>query len=349
MESIEIGNNRVGEKEPAFVIAEAGVNHNGSTDLAKRLIDAAADAGCDVVKFQKRTVRALLAREAYERPYENGGHSYGRTYGEHRERVELTPDDYWILKEHARERGIAFMASVWDHASADFIDSLGVPAHKIGSPDLTNLPLCRHVASFGKPVILSTGMSRLWEVDAAVREIRAVNPKLIVLHCVSIYPAPWERIRLSCIETLRARYGLPVGYSGHEPGWHAVIAAVALGARVIEKHITLDRSMKGGDHRFSLEPAELRTMVQQIRETEASLNGSVKELLPEEEPFRCKLAKSITTRVAVRKGTILTPEMLTCKSPATGVPPTMLERLIGKTVIRDIAPDTILRSEDVRL
>lgn len=347
MDPIQIGSRRAGEKEPVFVIAEAGVNHNGSVELAKRLVDAAADAGCDAVKFQKRTVRALLSREAYEQPYRNGGHSYGSTYGKHRERMELSPDDYRALRDHARARGILFMASVWDHASASFIDSLEVPAHKIGSPDLTNLPLCADVASRGRPVILSTGMSRQWEVDAAVEVIRRVNRELILLHCVSIYPTRFEEARLGCIPALRQRYGLQVGYSGHEPGWHAVLAAVALGARVIEKHITLDRQMKGGDHRFSLEPAELRAMMEQIRDVEAALAGSDKDLLPQEIPFRRKLGKSVTTRVAVTKGTALTADMLTCKSPATGVSPVLFERLIGKTVIRDIDADTVLRREDV--
>lgn len=349
MGSIQIGSRSVGEKEPVFVIAEAGVNHNGSVDLAKKLIDAAADAGCDAIKFQKRSVRELLSCGAYEKPYANGGHSYGRTYGEHREQMELSLEAYLALREHARGRGILFMASAWDHVSADFIDSLDVPAHKIGSPDLTNLPLCQHVASLGKPVILSTGMSHQWEVDAAVETVRRSNPALVLLHCVSIYPTRFEEARLGCIPGLRERYRLHVGYSGHEPGWHAVLAAVALGARVVEKHITLDRQMKGGDHCFSLEPQELRAMMQQVREVEAALAGSDKDLLPQEIPFRRKLGKSVTTRVAVSKGTTLTPEMLTCKSPATGVSPTMFERIIGKTVIRDIDADTVLRREDITL
>ncbi|MBI2901778.1 MAG: N-acetylneuraminate synthase family protein [Planctomycetes bacterium] len=346
METLRIGGREVGPGRPAFVIAEAGINHNGSLDLARRLVDAAAEAGCDAVKFQKRAVRALLSREAYDAPY-SGRNSYGATYGEHRERLELKPENYVALRDHARERGIHFMASVWDPLSASLVDSLGVPAHKIGSPDLTNLPLCAQVARFGRPVILSTGMSEMWELDAAVRVILDANPQLVLLHCVSVYPAPFGDLRLGCIPMMRERYGVPVGYSGHEPGWHAVLAAVALGACVVEKHITLDRSMKGGDHGFSLEPGELRTMMREIRETEAALVGSEKFLLPDEIPARRKLGKSLTTKVRVPKGTVLTPDMLTVKGPATGLSPVLFNHLLGKRASHDLAPDTVIRKEDV--
>lgn len=346
MQTVRIGGKEVGPGRPAYVIAEAGINHNGSRELAMRLVDAAAAAGCDAVKFQKRDIRSLLSREAYDAPY-SSANSYGRTYGEHRERLELGPEDYVVLRDHAAARGLHFLASAWDPLSAAFVESLGVPAHKIGSPDLTNLPLCSQVAGFAKPVLLSTGMSELTEVDAAVRIVRERNAPLVLLHCVSVYPAPYGDLRLGCIPMMRERYGIPVGYSGHEPGWHAVVAAVALGACVIEKHITLDRTMKGGDHGFSLEPAELAAMVRQIRETEAALAGSEKFLLPAEIPFRRKLGKSLATRVRVPEGTVLTPDMLTCKCPATGLSPVLFNHLLGRKVRHEIAPDTVIRKEDV--
>ena len=348
MNLIRIGDREVGPGRPAFVIAEAGVNHNGSADLAHRLIDVAIGAGCDAVKFQKRSVRALLSREAFNKPYSNQGHTFGSTYGEHRQRVELSPEQWVSMKAHADEAGIMLLGSAWDEQSAAFVESLGVPAHKIGSPDLTNLPLCRQLASFGKPVILSTGMSRAKEVDVAVANIRNVNSQLIVLHCVSAYPAAFEDLRLGCIPQLRGRYQLPVGYSGHEHGWHAVIAAVALGACVIEKHITLDRSMKGGDHRLSLEPDDLRAMVRQIRDVEVALPGSSKELLPAETKFREKLGKSVVTKVDVPKGTRLTEDMLGCKSPATGISPMALDRVVGRVAVRDLGADLVLQWDDVR-
>lgn len=346
MRTVRVGEREVGPGKPAYVIAEAGINHNGSRELAMRLIDAAADAGCDAVKFQKRSIRALLSREAYEKPYASSN-SYGRTYGEHRERLELGPEDYLALRDHARGRGLHFLASAWDPLSAQFVESLDVPAHKIGSPDLTNLPLCSQIAGFGKPVILSTGMSELTEVDAAVRVVKERNDDLILMQCVSIYPTPAGKISLGCIAMMRERYGVPVGYSGHEAGWHAVIAAIALGACVIEKHITLDRTMKGGDHGFSLEPQELAAMMKQIREVEAAMSGCEKYLLPEEIPFRRKLGKSLTTVVPIREGTEITPDMLTCKSPATGMSPTLFSQLIGRRAAHDIDADTVIRKEDV--
>jgi sialic acid synthase SpsE len=349
MADVRIGERLVGKGHPVFVLAEAGINHNGSVDLARRLIDVAADAGCDAVKFQKRTVRALLSREAYERPYTNGGHSYGRTYGEHRERLELSEAQHTLLSNHARNRGIIYLASSWDHGSADFVDSLQVPAHKIGSPDLTNMPLCAHVAGFGKPVILSTGMSDPTEVGAAVRHIQKINDQLILLHCVSIYPTPPEDVRLGRMAVLRKRYDVPVGYSGHEMGWHAVIAAVTLGACLVEKHITLDRTMPGGDHVFSLEPKELHQMVVEIRETEAMLSRQDKPLLDAEIPYRLKLAKSVTTRISVSKGTMITADMLVCKSPATGVSPYQIDDLIGCRAKRDLEANAVIHREDIAL
>jgi sialic acid synthase SpsE len=347
MQPMRIGQREVGENAPVFVIAEAGVNHNGSLETALELIDVAAEAGCDAVKFQKRNVRAMLSREAYDRPYDNGGHSYGRTYGEHRENMELSFAQWSRLRVHAHERGILLMGSAWDELSANELELIEVPAHKIGSPDLTNLPLCHHIAGFGKPVILSCGMSELWEIDAAVRTIRARNRQLILLHCVSIYPAPYAELNLQCIGLLRQRYDVLTGFSGHELGWHAVIAAVALGAKVVEKHITLDRTMKGGDHRFSLEPDEVARMVTEIRDVEAALAGAEKRVLPRERPFRGKLGKSVTTKVPVQSGTTLTLDMLTCKSPGTGVSALHLHELVGRTMTRDLDADSVVQPEDV--
>jgi hypothetical protein len=215
MDNIRIGDREVGEGRPVFVIAEAGINHNGSLDTAMSLVDAAADAGCDAVKFQKRTPRAMLSREAYDKPYKNGGNSYGRTYGQHRERLELGREEYFALHAHARNRGVLFMASAWDHPAVAFLELLDVPAHKIGSPDLTNLPLCAHIAALEKPVFLSTGMSEQWEVEAAVRVIHKLNPRLMLLHCVSMYPAPFEELPARGI--FRPRVGLARRPGGRRP------------------------------------------------------------------------------------------------------------------------------------
>src|SRR3989304_931334 len=349
MNSIKIGRRVVGDGERVFIIAEAGINHNGSLEIAKKLVDAAVDAGVDAIKFQKRDVKSMLTKSAYEKPYTNGGNSFGRTYGEHREKLELSEADFYELKRYADEKGIIFFASPWDEKSADLLDTLDVPVYKIGSPDLTNIPLCTYIAKKGKPIILSTGMSEMWEVEEAVKAITKYNSQLILMHCISMYPAPFEELRLNCINILQSKFGVPVGYSGHESGWVATIAAVSLGALVVEKHITFDRNMKGGDHKFSLEPLELKEMVTNIRNVERSLIGFDKYLLQGEIPFRQKLGKSIVLRKKVKKGTILKKDMLTCKSPAEGVSPMMIENIVGKPVTADLNEDDILHGSDLKL
>ncbi len=345
MESLRIGRRRVAADEPAFVIAEAGVNHNGRRDGALALVDAAAAAGADAVKFQKRSPRDLLTRHGYDAPYDNGGHSHGRTYGEHREKIELSVDDHLALRDRAESHGIAYLCSAWDRPSLDFVDELGVAAHKIASPDCANLPYCTDVAKRGKPILLSTGMSEPWEVEAAVREIRAINPKLALLHCVSIYPTPSEALHLRNLEMLRDRYQLPVGFSGHEEGWHQVIAARTLGACVIEKHLTLDRTQKGGDHRFSLEPDGFAAMVRQLRAVEAALTPGDKPLLDAERRFRRKLGKSLCVRTALPAGTQLTERHLVCRSPATGLSPSWIGRVVGQRLTRALPAEAPLEPE----
>lgn len=347
MSKFMIENRCVGAGEPVFIIAEIGINHQGSVEISKRLIDAAAAAGVDAVKFQKRDNKNLFTNDAYNAPYTNGGNSFGDTYGEHREHLELSAEDYVELKRYSREKGVIFFASAWDHESVDFLMDLGVPAMKIGSPDLTNIPLCIYIAKKKLPVILSTGMSEQWEIDMAVKKIRRYNDALAVLHCVSIYPAEFGDLNLGMIPRLMDRFGLPVGYSGHEMGWSAVIAAVAMGACVIEKHITLDRTMKGGDHRFSMEPDELREMVSQVRNVEKSLVSGDKCLMEKEIPFRRKLGKSVVARRPIEKDEVIRKEMLTCKCPATGISPTLFERIIGKKALKDISIDGVMGGDDV--
>ena len=348
MQKITINGRTVGKGEPVFIIAEAGINHNGSLESAIRLIEVAASSGCDAVKFQKRNPRKLLSQEAYDRPYQNGGNSYGKTYGEHRERLELSKEDYRTLQAHAEKKGILFCASAWDEDSASFLGEIDIPFHKIGSPDLTNLPLCRQIAQMGKPVILSTGMSHLDEVVRAVESIQAINPQLALLHCVSIYPTPPEKLCLPLIPDLERRFDLPIGYSGHDLGWEASIAAVALGACIVEKHITLDRTQKGGDHHFSLEPDELTAMVHAIRGIEKALHGSEKIVWPEELPFREKLSKSITTTRKIESGEKITPDMLTCKSPGTGISPLEIDELIGSELSENVGGNVVLRGAEVK-
>lgn len=346
MRTVPVGSRLVGEAHPVFVVAEIGVNHQGRVDLARALIDVAAAAGADAVKLQKRSVDRILTREGQDAPYSNSN-SFGRTYGEHRRALELSVEDYLSLKAYAEQQGLCFFASAWDEESADALETVGVPVYKIASPDLTNLPLCRHIAQKGRPVILSTGMSTMDEIARAVEAIRVFNDHLILLHCVSVYPTEYADVNLGFMETLRRTFGCPVGYSGHERGMAIPLAARALGACVIEKHITLDRRMRGGDHRFSLTPTELKEMVDGLRQVELALRPGEKRVLETEAPFRAKLGKSIVSARPIARGEVLTPDLLTCKSPGTGLSPLRLDGILGRRAARDIPADVLLTHEDV--
>lgn len=347
MRRIFVGNRGIGSGEPTFIVAEIGINHNGSREIAMKLIDVCAEAGADAVKLQKRNPYKMLTKEMFNSPYNNNGNSFGRTYGEHRLALELSEEDFVFLKNYAESKGLVFFASAWDEESADFLQSIGVELYKIGSPDLSTTPLCRHIARKNKPVILSTGMSEWDDIEKAVEAITEVNENLVLMHCVSIYPTPIDKVNLNMIPALQRYFGLPTGYSGHEMGIEVPIAAVAMGACVIEKHITLDRTMKGGDHKFSLEPDELKQMVKSIRNIEKAMEYYPKQILPEEARFRQKLAKSVVTRRAMKKGEILTEEDLDYKSPGNGVPPTLLQKLLGKPLLTDLTEESAIRLSDV--
>lgn len=343
---IKIGKRVVGERQPCYFIAEAGVNHNGSLKIAKELIEVAARARADAVKFQKRSIKDILIKEALQRPY-TGPNSLGSSYGEHRERLELSEDAYRELAQYAEELGITFLASVWDKRSADFIESLGVPAFKISSADLTNLPLLEHVAKKGKPMIVSTGMSTLEEIREAVDTICQHNKQLVLLHCVSTYPCESGEVNLRVMETLRREFGALVGYSGHERAGFAVTeAAVALGAVVVERHFTLDRTMRGPDHAASLDPFGLERLIAHIREdVEPALGSPDKTISDAERKVRKKLAKSIVAACDIPQGTVIQPEMLTVKGPGTGLKPKYLSALYGKVAKRSIKADTLVPQE----
>lgn len=333
---------RVGPGEPTFVIAEIGNNHNGDFDLALRTIKAAAECGADAVKFQKRDVQALLSKEMRDMPYENE-RSFGKTYGEHREKQELGSDQYRRMKEYAESLNLIFFATPFEPASADVLESIGVHAYKIASFDVTNIPLLIHVAKKGKPILLSTGAATLEETDAAISTILAHNDRLIVNHCTSMYPTPDDKVNLNMMRTLATRYDpLPVGYSGHEPDILPTVVAVGMGARLVERHFTLDRNMRGSDHHMSIEPAEFADMVRQIRRVETLLGSSDKQVYEGELPVRAKHLKSIASKRALKKGERLREEDLTYKTPGTGLLPSQASLLVGRIVPVDIDADTIL-------
>lgn len=344
MKTIRIGERLVGDGHPCYIVAEAGVNHNGEAELAKRLVAVAKRVGADAVKFQKRSFQAILIREALEAPYLKSN-SLGATYGEHRQRLELSEETYVELAELSRKEGITFLASAWDQWSADFVEQLGVPAFKIASADVTNLPLVEYVARKLKPIIMSTGMSEVQELADAVNTILRHHDKLILLHCTSAYPAGYSDLNLRVIETLRREFGCLVGYSGHERGLATTYAAVALRACVVERHFTLDRTLPGPDHAASLEPRGLELLIRDIRHIETAMGSPQKRLLPAETQVRERLAKSVVAARHISAGRAITREDLVAKGPGTGISPRFLNKLIGVVAQCDIPADTLIPVE----
>lgn len=347
MRKVKVGSRLVGPGEPCYIIAEIGLNHNGKVELAKRLIDEAVKAHVDAVKFQKRTINKLLIREWLVKPY-GGPNSFGATYGEHRQNLELSDQDWHTIAEYSMEKGIDFFASPWDLESADFLATLPMVAMKLASADVTNLPLVEHVSKKGFPVILSTGMSTMEEIDEAVQTIAPYTQELILLHCISAYPFDNQYANLKVIQTLRKHFPYPIGYSGHEKSGIVVsLGAVALGACIIERHFTLDRTMRGPDHAASLEPEGMSRLVESIRKLEDAFGDGRKEILEIEKPSREKLAKSIVSARQIRKGSRIGPDDLTVKSPGTGLKPKYIPSLIGKVARKDIPEDVILPTDSL--
>ncbi len=329
-----------------MVVAEIGQNHNGRLALAEQLIDAAAWAGADAVKLVKRDLDCELSRDARLRVYDSR-HAYGRTYGEHRAALELSVDDHAALVERTRRHGMLCIGTGCDLPSVDAFCRIGVDALKIASRDVDNLPLVDSIASRGLPALMSTGMSPFEEIDAAAEVLTSHRARWGVLHCTSLYPTPMEDVHLQSLTTLAARYGVPVGFSDHSPGILVAPAAVALGAQVIEKHLTLDRTAKGSDHACSLEPDELRELIGNIRTVEAALGHASKPVPATVAPVRARLGRSLVALVAIPAGTRIEIEMLTLKCPGDGLRWTERGALVGQRAIRDIDADTLLSIADV--
>jgi N-acetylneuraminate synthase len=284
--AVRIGNVLVGDGQPCYVIAEIGINHNGDIDLAKRLISVAIAAGCNAVKFQKRTVEVVYPSEELARPRES---PFGATNGDLKYGLELDYYDYQEIDAYCRASKIPWFASCWDEKSVDFINRFEVPCYKIASASLTDDQLLRHTRSTGKPIILSTGMSTIEQIDHAVEVLGKDN--LILLHACSTYPAYYEELNLRAIPALRQRYGVPVGYSGHETGIASTVAAAVLGACCVERHITMDRAMWGSDHAASLEPNGISRVVRDIRLVEQSMGDGQKRVYEREQPIIKKLRR----------------------------------------------------------
>jgi N-acetylneuraminate synthase len=286
MRTVTIGRRRVGVGEPVFVVAEIGINHNGSLDLARRLIAAAAAAGCDAVKFQKRTVDLVYSSAELAQPRES---PFGQTNADLKHGLEFGRDEYAAIDRACRQAGLMWFASCWDEASVDFIETFAPPCYKIASPCLTDHALLRRHRATGRPLLLSTGMSTLEEIDAAVTVLG--REALILMHCTSTYPSPAEELNLRTIPSLMERYDVPVGYSGHEVGLSTTVAAVALGAVVVERHLTMDRAMWGSDQAASVEPEGFARLVKYVRAVERALGDGHKRVYESEMPALRKLRR----------------------------------------------------------
>lgn len=286
MSTVKIGGQLVGEGQPCYVLAEIGINHNGDIELAKRLISVAIAAGCNAVKFQKRTIDVVYTPEELAKPRES---RFGETNGDLKRGLEFSQAQYAEIDRYCRDSGMTWLASCWDEASVDFIDQFDPVCYKIASASLTDDNLLRHTRAKGKPIMLSTGMSTIEQVDHAVEVLGTRD--LILLHTCSTYPSQYPELNLKVIQTLKERYGLPVGYSGHETGLASSVAAVTLGACVMERHITIDRALWGSDQAASLEPNGINKLVRDIRLVETSLGDGVKRVLPSEEPIIQKLRR----------------------------------------------------------
>jgi sialic acid synthase len=339
---------RIADDEQAYVIAEIGHNHQGELEKAKALVHAATECGVDAVKFQKRDNQRLFTRAFYDSPYEHEN-SFGATYGEHREALELGTSEWFELSRYAREEGVAFIAAAFDEPSADFLAELGVDAFKFASGDLLNIPFLRYVARLGKPMFLSTGGGTLEDIDRAVEAIAPLNGDLSILHCTASYPAEVEDLNLSVIPALGERYpGFVIGLSDHHNGIAMAPVAFMLGARVFEKHFTLNHAWKGTDHSYSLMPDGMRRFVRDLHRVPLALGDGVKRRLPSEERPLEKMGKKLVAARDLPAGHVLADGDLVAKSPADGgLPPYELERLLGRKLVRALAADENVAREDV--
>lgn len=330
MKVIQFGRSTISDSGPCYVVAEIGHNHQGKLDTALKMIQTAAGCGVQAVKFQKRDNKRLYTRSLYNRPYDNEN-SYGNTYGEHREYLEFGKTEYLKLKECAEENDVEFMATAFDEPSVDFLEEIGVSSYKIGSGDLTNAPLLTYIAKLGKPMFVSTGASSLAEVRTAYKTIMKYNDKLCLMHCTSGYPTEYQDLNLKALRTLQKAFpDVIVGYSGHDNGILASVVAYMLGATVVEKHFTLNRSWKGTDHKFSLEPEGLRKQVRDLRRVDLMMGDGKKELRDFEKDARTKMGKGIYASKFLPEGTLISADDLSIKSPANGLMPYQLDEVIGK-------------------
>lgn len=339
MKTIKFGKSKISENGPIYFIAEIGQNHQGSVETALEIVKTAALCGAHAVKFQKRHNKTLYTKSFFNKPYENEN-SFGKTYGEHREKLELDKAAFKKIKKAAEKHGLEFFATAFDFKSADFLEELGVAAYKIASGDITNLPLLTYVARFGKPMFMSTGASTMEEVRLAYDAVAKYNDQIVLLHCTSAYPTDYPNLNLRIIETLKDEFPEAIiGYSGHDNGISASVIAHMLGAVVFEKHFTLNHAWKGTDHSMSLEPEGLRKQIRDLQRVSISLGDSKKIIRDFERDVRFKMGKSIYAAKKLAKGHVVTKKDLVLKSPMAGLPPYCLDQVIGKKIKTALAEE----------
>ena len=348
MKEIKIADKTIGKNHPCFIIAEAGVNHNGKLELAKKLVDAAVDANVDAVKFQTFKSEGVVTNKADTAEYAKKNIGKNLKQIEMIKNLELKYSDFKDLKKYCDDRNIMFLSTPHSFDAIDFLDEL-IPAFKFGSGDLTNIPSLEYAAKKGKSMILGTGMATLKEVNEAVRAIKETgNKQIIVLHCTTNYPCPFEAVNMNAMKTMQDNLDCLVGYSDHTMGITVPIMAAMLGAVVIEKHFTLDRNLPGPDHKASLEPNELKNMVTEIRNVEKAMGIFEKKPTDSEKEIMKIVRKSIVANSDIKKNEIIKKEMLDIKRPGTGIPPFEIDSVVGKTVKKDIEKDTVIKWSDLQ-
>jgi N-acetylneuraminate synthase len=338
--TIRIGSREVGPGQPCLIIAEAGINHNGDATLAAELVDAAAEAGADVIKFQTHFPEHEMLRGGATAAY------VGESLFDLLTRTALSRDAHFALRDRAAERGILFLSTPFSREAADFLETVGVPAFKTGSGELSNVPLQQHIARKHRPMIISTGMSTPDEIERTVHSVRAEGTPFALMHCTSTYPTPFEHVQLGCITALQERYQVPVGFSDHTLGNYLAFAAAAIGANLYEKHFTTSRALPGPDQSGSMEPRELKAIVEGIRAIERS-RGATKKIQPGEQEVRHMANHSVVSLRDIAAGRAIGADDVWVKRPGTGIPASELGKVVGRRSRRAIAADTLLTWDDL--
>lgn len=341
---IKVSNRIISDEDPVFIIAEAGVNHNGNLDLAFQLIDIATEAGADAVKFQAFKTENLILQNVSKAPYQQKTTEAKESQYEMLKKLEITLEQNIRLMDHCHRNGIIFLTTPFDEGSLDELDSLDLPAYKIASTDLTNLPFLKKVAGKGKPIFLSTGMSYLWEVELALAEISTLNKDLVLLQCTANYPIRDHEANLNVLKTYASCFDVLLGYSDHTTGTGAAAYAIPMGARVVEKHFTIDKTQPGPDHRASLSPDELKQFVQQVRTVELYMGIDRKEPSADEQQTRKSLQKCLVAACNIAKGQVINEEMIIAKrTGGIGISPVHYKKILNQPADKDYLKDEIIQ------